>query len=179
MKQNKIKLSNDFYLQDTVVIAKKLLGKTLVRRFDDGVINHYKIIETEAYCGEEDLACHASKGKTKRTEIMYAEGGHIYVYLIYGMYWMLNIVTQEIDEPQAVLIRGIENSFGKSIIGPGKVGKELQIDRSFYGENLLTSKRIWILDESEVSKFEVKPRVGIDYAGEIWKNKLWRFILQV
>jgi len=86
------RLNIDFYKQDALIVAEKLLGKILVRRLDDGSERHYKITETEAYLGEDDKACHASKGRTPRTEIMYFEGGNIYVYLIYGMYWMLNRV---------------------------------------------------------------------------------------
>jgi DNA-3-methyladenine glycosylase len=165
------KLPLDFYRSDAVTVAEKLLGKILVRKFDDGTMARYRITETEAYLGEDDKACHAGKGRTPRTEIMYADGGKIYVYLIYGIYWLLNVVTGAENSPQAVLIRGIEN-----IVGSGRVGRELQIDRSFYGENLLTSERIWIEDAPEIENFTTGTRIGIDYAGEIWKNKLWRFI---
>ncbi len=167
------KLELEFYKHDAVTVAEKLLGKTLVRCWDDGLVSRYRITETEAYLGEEDKACHASKGRTQRTEIMYSEGGKVYVYLIYGMYWMLNIVTGAENHPQAVLIRGIDN-----IIGSGKVGRELRIDRSFYGENLPDSNRIWIENAPEVTCFITAPRVGIDYAGEEWRDKPWRFILK-
>jgi len=167
------RLTADFYKQDAITVAGKLLGKKLVRRWDDGTISQYTITETEAYLGEEDLACHANKGRTKRTDIMYAEGGHVYVYLIYGMYWMLNVVTGTENYPQAVLIRGID-----SIVGSGKVGRELKLDKSFYSENLLDSKRIWIEDAPDALSFKTAPRVGIDYAGDVWKNKPWRFILE-
>ena len=162
----------NFYQQDAVVVAEKLLGKNIVRVDENEIEVRYRITETEAYLGEDDLACHASKGRTKRTEIMYAEGGQLYVYLIYGMYWMLNIVTGVENNPQAVLIRGIDK-----IIGSGKVGRELKIDKSFYGENLLISNRIWLEDAPEEQNFKMATRIGIDYAGDIWKNKLWRFIL--
>jgi len=166
------RISQKEFSYDAVQIAQKLLGKTLFRAWDDGSKTHYVISETEAYLGEEDLACHASKGRTARTEVMYSGGGKVYVYLIYGMYWMLNIVTGTENHPQAVLIRGIDN-----IIGSGKVGRELKIDKSFYGEDLQTSDRIWIEDGPDVRDFTTAPRVGIDYAGEEWKNKLWRFSL--
>ena len=166
------RLTYDFYKQDAVTIAEKLLGKVLVRTSEDGTASRYVITETEAYLGEEDLACHASKGRTKRTEIMYSDGGCVYVYLIYGMYWMLNVVTGTADHPQAVLIRGIG-----SITGSGKVGRELRMDKTFYGESLIDSNRIWIEDAHEVSNFKTAPRVGVDYAGDDWKNKHWRFIL--
>lgn len=166
------RLDSLFYSQNAVVVAEKLLGKILVRVWEDGSISRYRITETEAYMGEEDEACHACKGRTARTEIMYAQGGCIYVYLIYGMYWMLNIVTGTENEPQAVLIRAVDN-----IVGSGRVGRELKIDRSFYGENLLTSNRIWVETAPDALSFNTAPRIGIDYAGEEWKNKPWRFIL--
>ena len=156
------RLTCDFYKQDSITVAEKLLNKSLVRCWDIGTKSYYKITETEAYLGEEDLACHASKGRTKRTEVMYYEGGHIYVYIIYGIYWMLNVLKGSENQPQAVLIRGIGN-----IIGSGKVGRELKIDKSFYGENLLISNRIWIEDSPDVNNFKVKPRIGIDFAGDI------------
>lgn len=165
------RLPQSFYNQDAVTVAEKLLGKILVRQWDNGTVSRYRITETEAYFGEEDKACHASKGRTPRTEIMFAEGGAVYVYLIYGMYWLLNFVTGAKEHPQAVLIRGIDN-----IIGSGRVGRELKIDKSFYGENLLTSDRMWLEDAPDITDFETAPRIGVDYAGEIWKNKPWRFI---
>jgi len=165
------KLDIDFYKQDAITVAEKLLGKTLVRVLADGTMHHYRITETEAYLGAEDKACHASKGRTARTEIMYADGGHIYVYLIYGMYWMLNVVTGTKNNPQAVLIRGIDK-----IIGSGKVGRELKIDKSFYGETLINSERIWIENAPDETNFYTAPRIGIDYAGDEWKTKPWRFI---
>jgi DNA-3-methyladenine glycosylase len=166
------RLTSDFYKQDAVTVAEKLLGKTLFRALGDGTISQYTITETEAYLGEEDLACHASKGRTPRTEVMYGEGGHIYVYLIYGMYWMLNIVTGTADHPEAVLIRGLDK-----IIGSGKVGRELNIDKSFYGESITASSRIWINEAPDVLNITKTSRIGIDYAGEEWKDKPWRFIL--
>lgn len=165
------RLNIDFYHQDAVTVAEKLLGKILIRISEDGTINRFRITETEAYLGEEDLACHASKGRTPRTDIMYADGGKLYVYLIYGMYWMLNVVTGTKNQPQAVLIRGIDN-----IIGSGKVGRELKIDKSFYGESLLNSNRIWIEYAEDETNFSAEARVGVDYAGDEWKNKPWRFI---
>jgi len=168
-----MKLKKDFFLNDVLDIAPKLLGKTLVRRFNDGTIKKYIITETEAYRGEEDLACHCSKGKTPRTLIMYSEGGRIYVYLIYGMYWMLNFVCYKEGVPQAVLIRGITD-----FDGPGKLSKELQINKSFNDTDITTSEEIWVEDNNKIAKYITKSRVGIDYAGEIWKNKPWRFILQ-
>jgi len=167
------RLKEDFYQQDAVTIAEKLLGKTLMRVWDNGTSSKFRITETEAYLGEEDKACHASKGKTTRTEIMYSVGGHVYVYLIYGMYWMLNVVTGPENHPQAVLIRGIDNIFGS-----GKVGRELKIDKSFYGENLLNSNRIWIEKAPDEIVFNTATRVGVDYAGDEWKNKPWRFTLR-
>ncbi len=165
------RLSPEFFAQDAVTMAEKLLGKTLVRIWDDGSESRYTITETEAYLGEEDAACHASKGRTPRTEVMYAKGGVIYVYLIYGMYWMLNIVSGSENHPQAVLIRGLNQ-----ITGSGKVGRQLKIDKSFYGESLEFSPRLWIEDAPELSDFCSDVRVGIDYAGDEWKNKPWRFI---
>jgi len=170
------RLHNSFFLRDVLEVAPDLLGKYLVRKFPNGNIEKYLITETEAYRGEEDLACHASKGRTLRTEIMYHQGGLVYVYLIYGMYWMLNIVTGNENNPQAVLIRGI-NDFN----GPGKLTKHLQIDKSFYGEDLNSSNRLWIEDNRNQSKLEIlkTKRIGIDYAGDIWKNKLWRFFTSI
>jgi DNA-3-methyladenine glycosylase len=164
------RLRPEFFRRDAVTVARELLGKTIVRRFESGEINRFVIVETEAYLGEEDLACHASKGRTPRTEVMYHDGCAIYVYLIYGMYWMLNFVTGDDGHPQAVLIRGVDN-----VIGSGRVGRLLQLDKSFYGENLDTSTRLWVEDTPTITSFSTAPRVGVDYAKE-WKEMPWRFI---
>lgn len=168
-----MRLEPDFFNRDVLTVAPDLISKKIVRFYENGDRKEFVITETEAYRGEEDLACHASKGRTPRTEIMYADAGKVYVYLIYGMYWMLNFVCEKAGTPQAVLIRGVEG-----INGPGRVGKALQLDKTFYGEDIFTSSRIWIEDTNTKTKYTTSPRVGIDYAGDIWKNKPWRYIVK-
>jgi len=164
------KLTREFFIRDVLVVAPELLGKILVCRVGEELLR-YRITETEAYRNVEDLACHASKGRTARTEAMFHTGGVIYVYLIYGIFWMLNIVTGIEDVPQAVLIRGLDG-----IYGPGRLSKKLQIDRSFYDEDITVSARIWIEDDGYQPLYKTSKRIGIDYAGE-WKDKLWRFFI--
>ncbi len=169
MNPESIKLKEAFYCRDVLEIAPDLIGKFLVVKNNQG-LNAYMITEVEAYRGEEDKACHANKGRTARTEIMYHAGGNIYVYLIYGMYWMLNFVTGHADNPQAALIRGIEG-----FDGPGKLSRKLDINGSFYGEHLCRSNRIWVEDRKQIPKIKTSGRIGIDYAGEPWISKPWRF----
>jgi len=166
------RLNRDFFIRDVLDVAPDLIGKKMVVRSGDGVCGRYLVTEVEAYRGSEDKACHASKGRTARTEIMYHEGGRLYIYLIYGMYWMLNVVTGGENNPQAVLVRGIE-----SYPGPGKLTKSLGIDRSFYGEDIVTSDRMWFEDAGINPEIKTGERIGIDYAGEYWKTRPWRFYL--
>ncbi len=165
------RITAEFFLRDVLEVAPELIGKILVRQFGDGRMEKYRITETEAYRGVEDRACHASKGRTSRTEVMFQEGGKVYVYLIYGQYWLLNLVTGIENDASAVLIRGIEG-----FPGPGRLGRELQLDRSFYGESLIHSDRIWVEDAEPVSEVQTSKRIGVDYSGE-WAAKLWRFYL--
>jgi len=166
------RLTSDFFRRDVLKVAPELLGKTLVRKYNNDKTERFIISEVEAYSGDGDLACHASKGKTSRTEVMFREGGLVYVYLVYGIHWLLNIVTGKAGDASAVLIRGLEG-----IPGPGRVGKILQLDKSFYGENLSTSDRIWIEKSDIQISYDTSPRIGIDYAGEPWKSKHWRFFI--
>jgi len=159
-----------FFERNPLDLSRDLLGKILVRKYPDKSIKQYKIVEVEAYVGIIDLASHSSKGRTRRTEILYHSGGHIYMYLIYGIHWMLNVVGGKIDEPHAVLVRGLEG-----FIGPGRLTKALGLDKSFYGEHLIDSERIWIEDHPTQTNIITSPRVGIDYAGEPWISKPWRF----
>jgi DNA-3-methyladenine glycosylase len=170
MKQ---RLTASFFQNDVLTVAPQLLGKKIVRVFPNGQKSEFLITETEAYRGEDDLACHASKGRTPRTEVMYLNGGHIYVYLIYGMYWMLNFVTSIPNNPQAVLIRGIEG-----FNGPGKLTRHLQIDKSFNYDNLENSERLFVQENLTKVSYKTETRIGIEYAGEYWKNRPWRFILE-
>ena len=168
------RLSNDFFQRDVLAVAPELLGKQLVRKYSDGLEVRYPITEVEAYSAPHDLACHASKGRTTRTEVMFREGGLVYVYLIYGIYWMLNIVTGTHNEASAILIRGV-----KGISGPGRLGKALQLNRSFYGEELYSSDRLWIENSYQIPVYKTLPRVGIAYAGEPWISKPWRFVAEL
>ena len=167
------RLPLEFYLQDVLVAAPLLLGQKLVCRQPSGLLSTYIISETEAYRGTEDLACHASKGRTARTEVMFERGGVLYMYLIYGMYWMMNVVTGAKDEPQAVLIRGL-----REVSGPGRLTRTLGLNGSFNREDLVYSERIWIEGTGQEAAFTTHPRIGIDYAGEVWKNKPWRYLLE-
>jgi DNA-3-methyladenine glycosylase len=163
------KIQKDFYQKDALDIAPEILGHHLVRVTEKETFRH-TITEVEIYRGEDDTGCHVSRGKTKRTEIMYREGGLVYVYLIYGMHWMFNIVTGKEEQPQALLVRGI-SGFG----GPGKLTKHLQIDGSFYGEDLSVSDAVWIEKNSDKKgKIEKYPRIGIDYAQKEDRDRLWR-----
>lgn len=166
-----MRLKEEFYKKSAIELAPILLGKLLCRQIN-GKILKYRITETECYFGEDDTACHAHKGKTERTKIMYEKGGKAYIYLCYGIHNLLNIVTGENDFPEAVLIRGIDG-----FNGPGKLTKALKIDRSLNGENLITSQKLWLEDDKLISKYKTTKRVGIDYATEEYKNKLWRFII--
>jgi DNA-3-methyladenine glycosylase len=166
------RLSRTFFTRDVLEVAPELVGKTMVVRLPGGETGRFKITEVEAYRGPEDKACHASKGRTPRTEVMFHEGGKLYIYLIYGMYWMLNIVTGEKDNPQAVLIRGVEN-----FKGPGVLTRSIGIDRSFAGEDVVSSEKIWIEEAEIVTDIKTGQRIGIDYAGDYWKTRPWRFYI--
>lgn len=168
-------ISKDFFNRDTLEVAEDLLGKHLVRSFGTDQIP-LLINEVEAYTGEEDKACHASKGRTERTEIMYGPPGRFYIYLIYGMYWMLNIVTKPEGHPSAILIRG-----AGSIDGPGKLTRDLQIDNEFNGLEVKKENNLWVEDRGVLKTYDYEiiktPRVGVDYAGQ-WADKPFRFVLK-
>lgn len=164
------KLGSDFFSRDVLEVAPALPGKFLCVMNDKGLVERYMITEVEAYRGEEDEACHVSRGRTGRTEVMYHRGGLIYVYLIYGMYWMLNIVTATEGIPQAVLLRGISG-----VNGPGRLTRHLKIDASYYGEDIALSGRIWLEDHGKEVDIAIGKRIGIDYAGAYWRDIEWRF----
>ena len=192
-------MKEDFFNVDSVILAKKLLNKYLIREYDNKKIIT-KIVETEAYMGVIDKAAHAYKNKKSvRTAPLYLSGGHIYVYLIYGMYNCLNIAANKETIPECVLIRAVEpinnfdeisfNRYSKSYDelnnyqrknitnGPGKLCKALNIDRSLSGKYILGSE-LYIMD-NEDENFEIvtDKRINIDYAEE-YKDKLWRFYIK-
>lgn len=163
-------LPHEFFLRDTVTVARELLGTVLCRRLADGSILHGRIVETEAYT-QDDPACHAYKGKTPRCEVMFGPGGFAYVYFIYGMYNCLNVVTEIAGKPGAVLIRAVA---GDGTNGPGKLCRRWEIDRSHNGSNLMdTWSPIWIAKGVSLpdEKVLITERIGLSVAQE----KLWRF----
>jgi len=168
-------LSRAYFNRSTLVVARSLLGKYLVRENGEGIIAG-RIIETEAYVGPHDLACHASKGRTARTEVLFGPPGLSYVYFIYGMYHMLNVVTERMDYPAAVLIRAIEVD-GELIDGPGKLCREFAIDRSLNRLDMTAGKYLWFEDRGMKipgKRIGTFPRIGVDYAG-LWAKKPYRF----
>ncbi|OGC54751.1 hypothetical protein A2797_02410 [candidate division WWE3 bacterium RIFCSPHIGHO2_01_FULL_48_15] len=170
------RLKRAFFSRPARALAPDLLGKFLVRKLSDGSVRGGMIVEVEAYVGKEDLASHAAGGgRTKRNEPMFGLPGLAYVYFTYGMHWLLNIVCAKVDEPQAVLIRGLDN-----VSGPARLTKFLEIDGNLNGIDLVESKELWIEDRGvRVDPREIRTtaRVGIDYAKE-WKNKPLRFVLK-
>ncbi len=165
-----MKLDYDFYKLSATVLAPKLCGKILCHALLDGEILSGRITETECYFGEEDSACHAHRGMTKRNSVLYRKGGVSYVYLCYGIHSLLNVVTGAEGHPEAVLIRGIEG-----VPGPGRVTKALRITREENGISLVDSGVLWIEDDGASPALESLPRVGIDYADECDRERLWRY----
>lgn len=165
-----MRLSEEFYHRDCLEVAPELVGKVLVRTLEDGSRLRLRISETEAYRGEEDTACHAHKGRTRRTEVLYHESGKIYVYLCYGIHWLLNIVTGEKETPQAVLIRACVDADG-----PGKLTKYLKVNGRFNDTSILNQEELWVEDDGKRYQIVTDTRVGIGYASEEDQKRLWRF----
>jgi DNA-3-methyladenine glycosylase len=173
------KLSHQFYERPAIELAPDLLGKILVRQVRGRIGRAYcaRIVETEAYVGAHDLACHASKGRTRRTEIMFGSGGYAYVYFIYGMYSMFNIVASVDGDAQAVLVRAGEplNNWKADLSGPGKLTRAMRITCADNGTDL-TGREIFLLDDPNYQPvISTTKRIGVDYAKE-WKDALLRFV---
>ena len=159
------RLGYDFYHRPCLDVARDLVGKVLVHNGQQ-----LRISETEAYCGENDTACHASRGRTKRNEVLYADAGTIYVYLCYGIHWLLNVITGDAEDPQGVLIRACVDAEG-----PGKLTKRLNITGERNRDNAVTSEYLWIGDDGFFCEIETDKRVGIGYASQEDQDRLWRF----
>lgn len=170
-------LSRAYFNRSTIVVARSLLGKYLVKQNGAGTMAG-KIVEVEAYVGPHDLACHASKGRTLRTEVLFGPPGISYVYMIYGMYHCLNVVTEEAEFPAAVLIRAVEVE-GELIDGPGRLCRAFAIDRSLNRIDMTVRRHLWFEDRgARVPRAKVGafPRIGVSYAGT-WADKPYRFRL--
>ena len=171
-----MKLQRDFYSRETLTVARELIGLHLVHRGARG-LQIGRIVETEAYKGPQDLAAHSSRGRTPRTEVMFGPPGHAYVYLIYGFWHCLNVVTADHGVPHAVLLRGLEPIQGidNTTHGPGLLCRALHIDKSLNGTDL-EGPTLWIERPGDYvkPKIERATRIGVDYAGE-WAKKPWRF----
>ena len=168
-------LPSSFFDRPTVKVVRDLLGCYLVRR-RGGKTERHMITETEAYDGFKDMASHAFRGRTRRTEIMFGAHGYFYVYFTYGIHWMLNIVTGPKDYPAAVLIRGVAG-----IAGPARLTKALGITGALNGKRVGKSSGLWIEPRKipvPKSAIEQTARIGIDYAGPMWTKKKWRFVLK-
>lgn len=163
------RLDRDYYRGPAPLLAPDLLGKLLCRRTSDTILR-FRITETECYYGESDTACHASKGKTERTKVLYGQGGIAYVYLCYGIHNLFNIVTGEAGFPQAVLIRALDGH-----IGPGRLTKALAIDRRLNGADLTRSADLWLEDDHCRPPIVLSKRIGINYAAPADRDRLWRF----
>ncbi len=186
--KNKV-LESKFFNRKTIKVARDLIDCLLCRKIGSKIFK-YKITETEAYVGPHDLACHSSRGKTPRNAPMFEKAGTIYVYFVYGMHFMLNIVTEKKNFPSAVLIRGVEN-----INGPGRVTRKLKIDKKLNGQTATPKNGLWFENRKETASSAVRPRllggqgesgklkikkttrIGVAYAGPIWAKKKYRFVL--
>jgi DNA-3-methyladenine glycosylase len=187
------RLTASFYARDTVITARDLIGKRLVRQEGERRIAGM-IVETEAYRGEEDLACHCRAGKTPRTKIMYGPPGRAYVYFVYGMHWLLNFVTEKEGYPGAVLIRGIQPEEGLDLInkrrngrpqkqwtnGPAKLCQAFGINGEMNGIDTCSENAIVFIEENmdiPTGLVQKTPRIGLDTVPEPWRSKPWRFIV--
>ena len=174
-------LPRSFYDRDTTEVARELLGKLLVLRPDGDAPRIGRIVETEAYIGPHDLACHASKGMTTRTRVMFGPPGHAYIYLVYGMHYCLNTVTESEGHASAVLLRAIEplTNISGATNGPGRLCKAMGIDRRLNAWDL-TSPDFYVAAPDRIETFKImrRPRIGVDYAGKRWAGRLLRFYIR-
>ena len=179
------RIRRNFYLRPTLVVARQLLGKYLVRKIGRE-IKKAKIVEVEAYIGPKDKASHAYGGRiTQRNKAIYLAGGHAYVYLCYGIHWMLNLVTQDKGIPECVLVRAVQPVIPCKIIpynlvnGPAKLCRWLKIDGTLNEEDLVNSNRLWLEKGEDITKDQIvaSERIGVEYAQE-WAKKPWRFYLR-
>ena len=186
-------LNQTFYEIGTLRVARALIGKKLVRQIG-GIELSGMIVETEAYCGRKDSACHAHRGKTNRNSVMFGPPGHAYVYFTYGMHYLLNIVTEAEGKPCAVLIRAILPVAGVEEMearrrrrkdceltnGPAKLCQALAIDKTFNGWDLTSGKELWVEEYKKITPklITATPRIGIDYAQVQHRNALWRFVVR-
>lgn len=162
-----MKLPYEFYHRPCLEVARDLVGKVLFCGE-----KRLRISETEAYWGETDTACHASRGRTKRTEVLYADAGTVYVYLCYGIHWLMNVITGDPEDPQGVLIRACVEAEG-----PGKLTKALGITGAFNRTSILDKSGVWIEDDGFRCEVRTDKRVGIGYASQVDQERPWRFIL--
>lgn len=167
-----MRLGYEFFHRPCLTVAEDLVGKILVHKTDAGEIR-LRITETEGYLGESDTACHAHKGRTPRTEVLYADAGTIYVYLCYGMHNLMNIITGDMDDPQGVLIRCCEGAEG-----PGRLTKKLGITREHNRRDIVSDPEVWIEDDGVRFAVGTRKRVGIGYASQEDQDRPWRFILK-
>jgi len=185
-------LERDFYARPTITVARELLGKKLVRQINGAKLSGI-IVETEAYCGRADSACHAHRGKTPRNAVMFGRAGVAYVYFTYGMHYMLNLVTEEEGNPCAVLVRSLlplsgqdemqsrRKKHGKELTnGPAKLCQAMAIDKSLNGWDLTRGKHLWVENYQSVPARDIvsTPRIGIDYADEKDRKAPWRFLIR-
>lgn len=185
-------LNRKFYERGTLEVAKALLGTKLVRQMN-GLELSGTIVETEAYCGETDSACHAHRGKTPRNAVMFGKPGHAYVYFTYGMHYMLNLVTEAEGNPCAVLVRAIVPVTGVKEMearrkrkgsgltnGPAKTCQALNIDKSLNGWDLTLGSKLWIENYKKIPAKSIlaTPRIGINYAKDEHRKAPWRFLVK-
>ncbi|MPZ43779.1 MAG: DNA-3-methyladenine glycosylase [Betaproteobacteria bacterium] len=174
-----VKLERGFYDRDTIQVAQELLGKLLVRVID-GAERIGRIVEVEAYLGPHDLAAHSARGLTPRTRVMFGPPGHAYVYLIYGVYHCMNVVTQAEGTASAVLLRALEpvRNVCARTQGPGLLCRALEIDKRLNGHDLL-SEDFFVAADGPAPRFSIarRPRIGVDYAG-LWARRLLRFYIR-
>lgn len=190
MTKTEVRLKEDFFSRDTHAVAKDLLGNVLIRKHSDGRLQKGMIVEVEAYHGFEDKASHASRSKTERNKVMFGEGGHYYTYLIYGIYWNLNIVTGESDFPSAILIRALEPIFDSGLnldvmgenekrilaSGPGRLCRWMGIDKTFYGKSV-ENEELYVIKGDNTFEVVTDKRIGVAYAKEAaeWD---WRYYIK-
>jgi DNA-3-methyladenine glycosylase len=165
-------LGSSFFEREAEDVARDLIGCHLIRRRGRSIFKHM-ITETEAYLGPHDLACHASRGRTNRTEPMFGPPGRLYVYLVYGLHWMLNVVTGPAGYPAAVLIRSIAHT-----VGPGRLTKALGVTGALNGSAAEVRSGLWFAMGNQGASLEIicTPRIGVHYAGPIWSAKALRFL---